>query len=112
MKKYETLSEAITALRKQGYEHDFNLHSEWLECTSLNLQLKPVEFHVDEVHRFEGMSNPDDNAILFAIQSPKGIKGLLVDAYGTYSASLSNDMLKQLIIDDNTSYVNQGEDTK
>ncbi len=106
MKTIETLSEAITDLRKRGYEHDFNLRSEWLECQKLNLQLKPVDFHVDEVHRFEGMTNPDDSSILFAIQSPHGIKGILVDAYGTYAESISNEMLKRLSIDGKTSYSN------
>jgi hypothetical protein len=104
MKKMETLTEAITDLRNRGYEHDFNLHSEWLECQKLTLQLKPMDFHVDEVHRFEGMTNPDDSSILFAIRSPQGVKGILVDAYGTYAESISNEMLKRLSIDEKTSH--------
>jgi len=101
-KCYETLSVAITDLKKRGYIHDFNLHPEWIECPPLNLQLKPTEFHVDEVHRFEGMTNPDDSSILMAIQSSTGIKGLLVDAYGAYSDSLSAEMIQQLKIDNRT----------
>lgn len=103
-KNFETLTEALTDLRKRGYLHDFNLHSEWIECQSLNLQLKPADFHVDEVYRFEGMNNPDDSSILFAIQSPTGVKGVLVDAYGVYSESLSAEMIKRLTIDANTSH--------
>jgi hypothetical protein len=104
MKNFETLSEAIADLRKRGYEHDFNLRSEWIECQSLDMQLKPADFHVDEIHRFEGMNNPDDSSILFAIQSPVGIKGILVDAYGAYSESLSTEMIKRLTIDAKTSH--------
>lgn len=104
MKIFETLSEAITDLRKRGYVHDFNLQSEWIECQPLRLQLKPSDFHVDEVHRFEGMNNPDDSAILFAIQSPAGVKGVLVDAYGVYAESLSPEMIKRLTIDGNTAH--------
>ncbi|MCW5910938.1 MAG: phosphoribosylpyrophosphate synthetase [Cyclobacteriaceae bacterium] len=103
-KFYETLSEAITDLKKRGYVHDFNLHPEWIECPPLNLQFKPAEFHVDEVHRFEGMTNPADSSILMAIQSSTGIKGLLVDAYGMYSDSLSPEMIKCLTIDKRTSH--------
>jgi hypothetical protein len=103
MKTFETLSEAIADLKKRGYVNDFNLHPEWIECPPLNLQLKPTEFHVDEVHRFEGMTNPDDSSILMAIQSTNGIKGLLVDAYGVYSDSLSAEMIKRLTIDGQTS---------
>jgi hypothetical protein len=104
MKIFDTLTEAINDLRKRGYVHDFNLHTEWLECQSLNLQLKPADFHVDEVHRFEGLNNPDDSTILFAIQSPDGIKGILVDAYGVYSEALSSEMIKRLTIDTNTAH--------
>ena len=67
MTNYETLSEAMQALKKRGYYQDFNLHHEWIECPRLDLKLKPEEFHVDEVHRFEGMNNPDDSDVLFAV---------------------------------------------
>src|SRR5690242_4508600 len=69
MKTYNTLSETISALKSRGYNQDFNLHPEWIECPPMNLKLKPAEFHVDEVHRFEGMTNPDDSAVLYAISS-------------------------------------------
>ena len=103
-KIFETLSEAVTDLRRRGYVHDFNLHSEWIECLPLNLQLKPADFHVDEVHRFEGMNNPDDSSILFAIQSPAGVKGIIVDAYGVYAEALSTEMIKRLTIDARTKH--------
>ena len=102
MKFFETLSEAIHSLKSRGYVNDFNLHPDWIECPPLNLQLRPSEFHVDEVHRFEGMTDPDDSAILFAISSSAGVKGLLVDAYGAYSESLSPDMNSHLRIDAET----------
>ena len=102
MKTFDTLSEAINSLKKRGYESDFNLHPEWIECSPLKLRLTPEEFHVDEVHRFEGMSNTDDNSVLFAISSTAGQKGLLVDAYGMYSSSLSKAMIEKLRIDSNT----------
>ena len=102
MKTYETLSEAIGALKKSGYIHDFNLHPEWIECLPLQLVLGPSEFHVDEVHRFEGMTDPDDSAVLYAISSPTGAKGIIVDAYGAYAESLSRTMIEKLRIDSKT----------
>lgn len=102
MKTYETLSEAIRALKERGYVQDFNLHPEWIECPSLNAKLLPDEFHVDEVHRFEGMTSPDDSSVLFAIRSVAGMKGLLVDAYGAYADSISPRMVQKLVIDNRT----------
>jgi hypothetical protein len=104
MKTFETLTEAMADLRKRGYRYDFNLHTDRIECPPLNLQLRPSEFHVDEVHRFEGMTNPDDSSVLYAIQSPSGIKGILVDAYGVYAEAISPEMVKHLRIDNKTSH--------
>jgi hypothetical protein len=101
MKTFETLSEAIQDLKLRGYSNDFNLHPEWIECPPMNLKLKPEEFHVDEVHRFEGATDPDDSSVLYAISSTK-LRGVLVDAYGAYSGSLSNEMISRLKIDRNT----------
>ena len=105
MKQYDTLTEAMESLRKMGYTADFNLHHEWIECPSLDLRLRPEEFHVDEVHRFEGVtSSPDDNAVLFVISSTKGAKGLLIDAYGAYASVVSSEMIKKLKIDARTEH--------
>ena len=38
-----------------------------------------------EYQRFEGVSEPDDMAILYAIESADGTRGSLVDAFGAYS---------------------------
>ena len=102
MKTYNTLTAAMEALRKKGYTQDFNLHHEWIECPRLDLRLKPEQFHVDEVHRFEGMTSPDDSDVLFAISTNMNVKGLLTDAYGAYSDSLSTEMINKLKIDSET----------
>lgn len=102
MSVYDSLADAIKALQQRGYVQDFNLHPEWIECPSLKLRLAPEEFHVDEIHRFEGMTNPDDSTILFAISSATGMKGLLVDAYGVYADALTPVMISKLKVDGQT----------
>jgi hypothetical protein len=104
MKSFETLSEALADLKSRGYTSDFNLHPEWIESVPLSLRLDPSQFHVDEVYRFEGMTNPDDSSVLFAISTLQGMKGVLVDAYGVYSESLSREMISRLKIDSQTSH--------
>jgi hypothetical protein len=96
MKNYDTLSEAVNDLVKRGYTYDFNLKPECLECPSLELGFYPEDFKVDEFYRFEGMSSTDDNSIVYAISSKKGIKGTLIDAYGIYSENISEEMRKKL----------------
>ncbi len=104
MKMFETLSEAMEDLKKRGYTYDFLLSYDAIECKALNVRLGAAEFHVDEVHRFEGLNDPDDSSILFAVQASTGLKGLIVDAYGAYADTLHSDMIKRLTVDANTKH--------
>ena len=98
MRNYNSLSEATNDLKARGYTENFNLQPTCIECPSLKLQWHPEEFSIDEFYRFEGMSNTDDNSIVFAISSRDGMKGVLVDAYGVYAESLSEPMIRKLKI--------------
>lgn len=101
MKDYGTLSQAINKLRlEEGYEHDFNLLDEKIELKAKDETFEVEEFEVDKVLRFEGMSNPDDNAILYAITTTNNRKGILVDGYGTSSGQVSKKMLDKLDLKD------------
>jgi hypothetical protein len=41
---------------------------------------------IREVYRFEGVSDPDDMAVVYAIESRDGTRGVLVDAFGVYAS--------------------------
>ena len=97
MKDYGTLSQAINKLKlEEGYEHDFNLLDEEVELKTKDETFGVEDFDVDKVLRFEGMSNPDDNSILYAITTSKGYKGVLVDGYGISSGQVSKKMIAKL----------------
>lgn len=97
MENYETLSEAIAALKKQGYTEDFNLKSNCLECIAGKKTIEPGEFNIDKSFRFDVDEDPSDQAMLYAISSQKhNLKGLLVNGYGVYSDDLTNEMLEKL----------------
>ncbi|SDR69093.1 phosphoribosylpyrophosphate synthetase [Gramella sp. MAR_2010_147] len=101
MKDYGTLSQAINKLKlEEGYEEDFNLLDEKIELKSKKQKFGVEEFEVDKVLRFEGMSNPDDNAILYAITTSNNQKGTLVDGYGISSGQISKEMMKKLDLKD------------
>lgn len=94
---FGTLSQTVDALKKQGYDLDFNIKQECLICHQNNTVLSPDEFEIDSVYRFEGESNPDDEAVVYAISSPKyGVKGILVNAYGIYADDASNALVQKL----------------
>ena len=97
MKDFNSLSEAMNALREEGYVLDFNLKHNCIDCNNGQDILLDSEFEVDSFYRFEGMSDPADASILYAISSKKkGLKGLLVNGYGIYSDQLTDEMIKKL----------------
>ncbi|TXK45866.1 phosphoribosylpyrophosphate synthetase [Pontibacter qinzhouensis] len=95
---YDTVVEALDDLRKRGYTEGFSLRPYCLECPQLQLELGAREFKIDEVHRFEDASSPDDSSVVYAISSDRGMKGVLVDAYGTYADSVTSEMAYKLKI--------------
>ncbi|HTE23916.1 hypothetical protein [Flavitalea sp.] len=96
MQNYESLVDAMDDLRKRGYEADFEPQSDCLYCSNLDLRLNEEEFHIDEVYHFEGDSRTGDNAVVYALTAPGGVKGTIVDGYGASSESTGVDMIKKL----------------
>jgi len=97
---YDTLSEAINALKAQGYTEDFNLNQNCIECRNGEFQLFHDQFKIDQVFRFEGLTDPSDESILYAISSDKyNIKGVLVNGYGISSESVTDELLDKLKFD-------------
>lgn len=97
MENYQTVVEALNGLKKRGFTLDFNLAKETLHNSDQNIHLQPEDFSITEIHRFEGMSDPADNTIVYGIESDKyNIKGVFLNAYGVYSDDISEDLLKKL----------------
>lgn len=97
MESYSTLVDAINGLKAQGYTEDFNLKENHIACSTGKYQLSPDDFKVDNVFRFEGNSDPEDQSVLYAISSEKfKVKGVLVNAYGIYSNNEASEIIKKL----------------
>lgn len=92
-----TLTEILDKLKEEGYTTDFNLKHNCLECAENSLQVHPEDFVVDRIFRFEGDSNPEDEAIVYAISSEKyELKGTLVNSYGTYADDITEELVHAL----------------
>jgi hypothetical protein len=91
---YDTVSNAINALRKQGFTIDFNLEGDYLLCDEGKIHA--ADFNIVDVYRYEGNSDPSDEAAVYAIESTSGLKGILVTSYGAYAESYTAAMLEKL----------------
>lgn len=96
---YDTVSEAVNDLVKRGYTTDFSLQTERnrIVCNRTSLELSLKEFAIDEIYRFEGITDPGDEMIVFAVSSDKHkVKGVLVNAFGMYNDSKTSEITQQL----------------
>lgn len=97
MKSYDTVTEAVKGLRERGYVIDFNIAFDKLICSEKNICLLPDEFEITEVHRYEGDSNPDDEDVVYAVESKdKKLKGIITSAFGLYADPVSNKIIQKL----------------
>ena len=93
----ETMLEAIGRLRTAGYQFDLSADiGGRLRCGACGELVDAHEAIVEETVRFEGTSNPDDQAILSAIVTPCGHRGLFSAAYGLYVSRDAMDVLQAL----------------
>lgn len=96
MYTYDTVTAAVNGLKERGYNLDFNLQENCIVCE--DQKFDPENFEIVEVYRFEGNSDPADEAVVYAIESNKGHKGILVSGYGPSADALSTEMVRKLNI--------------
>lgn len=97
METYDTVTAALTGLKARGYTTDFNIAFDKLMCSDNKICLNPDEFEITEVYRFEGDSNPDDEDVVYAVEShDKKIKGIITSAFGMYADTISTEMLRKI----------------
>ena len=93
---YDTVTAAVKGLRERGYTKDFNLKENCIVCD--NKDIHPQDFEIVEVYRFEGETDPADEAVVYAIEGKHHEKGILVGAYGTYAENLTLELAQKLSI--------------
>jgi hypothetical protein len=77
-----TASSVINKMVKQGYTEGFRAEKPGLFAPSKYKHYQPSEVTVVNFYRFEGDSDPADNAILYVIETTDGLKGTVMDVYG------------------------------
>jgi hypothetical protein len=82
---YRTLDGVIEELKGRGFVERFDVTAGRLRALGSGHVFDPQDLTIREYHRFEGMSDPDDASIVYAIETRSGSKGLLVDAFGPYA---------------------------
>lgn len=81
MEKKESLTDALSDLKKKGYEADLNfeIDTDSLYGSELDLRLDTEQFQVDETECVGDDTKPEEDVVVIAISSSTGVKGVIVD---------------------------------
>lgn len=95
---YTTLACAVDGLTRRGFTEDFRAVDGRLRALGAGQTFAAADLVIREFHRFEGISDPDDMAIVYAIEGEGGVRGTLVDAFGAYSDPMVSAFLARVPI--------------
>lgn len=102
----DTVTEALSLLREKGYDVEFQFVDGHFTCDAARCSTDDVE--VEVAMRFEGLSDPGDEMIVFGLRDPAtGTKGRFASAFGS---SADPEVLEHLIGLDTRFRVSVGED--
>jgi hypothetical protein len=83
----------MNILDKEGFTDQYKVEKGRLHDFNNNKNYKPRQVRAVDFYRFEGMTDPDDMAILYAIETYDGRRGTLADAYGYYSDGATGNFM-------------------
>ncbi len=92
----KSLTTCLNRIVLDGYTEAFKVTKEGLQGLNNQTIYQPHELQVVNFFRFEGMSDPDDNAVLYVIETEDGTKGTLIDAFGIYHDPRIAQYMKQV----------------
>ena len=92
-----TVTEAVAYLNEQGYTDDVNLEGTNIVSGRTNISYALSNVIVDYTFRFEGDSDPSDEAIVLGLRYPDtDMRATLVSAYGHYADPETSEFFARL----------------
>ena len=87
----------MARLERAGFHDSFRPEGGRLWALAAERFFAPETLVVEAVVRFEGESDPDDQAILFALRSPTGdVRGTFAAGYGPLADPASAEVVRRL----------------
>lgn len=93
----DPLTKKLKELENEGFNDQFKfIQEQGLQSTTSHKTYQSRDLQILSEYRFEGITDPADMSILYAIRAKDGTKGTLVDAYGTYANDELEEFLKSV----------------
>jgi hypothetical protein len=88
--------DVLDQLAELGFVHTFKLDKGHLCCVESDECYRPKDLKLCGLYRFEGISDPDDSRVIYAIEARDGTRGTVVDAFGTYASPELAELLENV----------------
>lgn len=89
---YTTVLDALNDLKKKGFNVDYNFHHQAIITN-------PADYAILHIYRYEGDSDPDEEAIVYGIISQSGQKGFFVSGFSANSDDQATQILYNIAIE-------------
>lgn len=86
----------IEIYQKKGYTDNFRIVDEQLVSSETGDTFAPTALTIMGENRFEGMSDPSDLSILYAIKTNSNLKGTLLMPYGPNANVSDYEFIKKI----------------
>jgi len=91
MYHYATVSKALEELGQKGFTTDFNIQEK-------RIIDNPNDFEIVHIYRYEGESDPGDEATVYGIRASDGEKGVFVAGDLSFGEVSATSVLNELSI--------------
>jgi hypothetical protein len=96
--EYATVAGAVDGLTRRGFTEGFRVVDGKFRVLGTGKSLRAEDLVIVEFYRFEGISDPDDMAIVYGVESKDGVRGTLIDAFGVYADPALSALLEDVPI--------------
>ena len=94
-----TLSEVMAQRACEGFTEHFAVRDDHLLGLESGTRFDADQVVIRGFDRFEGVSDPDDEEIVYAIETVTGLRGTLADAFGVYASPVVGAFMGRVAFD-------------
>lgn len=98
--RMQTVAGALRLFNARGFDREMSVTRGRLHASGIDRSYGPREVRVLDHRRFEGVSDPGDTSVVYALETVDGARGTLVDGYNVYADPAIGDFLKDVAIDE------------
>ena len=102
------LSEVLNSLIKRGITKEITMNDQKQMVLGKDEKIyQPEDLKIIKTYRFEGDSNPGDNAVLYLLEDKDGERSTILDSYGVesnYTGEEFDNFLRAVAIDENPEF--------